>query len=118
MKDLWIKVNCILFTHNKNYLDIGNQTLKEVKKLYLPIDSIISMEDFNYEKGVEKINKFFLNSNLKREAFQIEEDIIYCMHDYTKEFHDFFKKIRSIIKTKDNLYYIIETCEEIVYQDF
>jgi len=117
MKDSWIKINCILFTHNKNYSDIGNQTRKEVKKLYLPIDSIISIEDFNYKEGVEKVNKFFWNFNLKRESFQIE-DRIYYMHDYTKEFHDFFKKIRSIIKTKDNLYYVIETCEELVHQDF
>ena len=47
-----------------------------------------------------------------------ENDSIYYWYDGTKEYRDLGNKVKTILKTKDDLYYVTETCEELVHQDF
>ena len=108
MKDSWIRINIALFYRGDNFADYDVK--KETKKLYLPLDSILSMQEFISKRlTFNEISQFSSLSN---------EDKLYYYFDGTKEYSDLFKRIKTILKTKDALYYVIETCEELVHQDF
>lgn len=108
MKDSWIRINVVLFYSSNQGLIIK----KEIKKLYIPLDSIKSMYDF-----VPNTKLTYGDILYNKDKFS-ENDYIYKWIDYTKEYWDLVHQVKTVLKTKDDLYYVIETCEELIHQDF